>query len=108
MQATTHTEDGVTATTYTGDALVTLAHDSIWDCVITDADEVRINTICVIEEEDYKSIAVYYTVNGVEEAEESWRVYTDSGFEAAVSALLGYAVMFTEQGMQEDGMASME
>jgi hypothetical protein len=108
MQATTHTEDGVTTTTYKGDVLVALAHDSIWDCVITDTDEVRINTISVIEEEDYKSIAVYYTVNGEEEAEESWRVYTDTGFEAAVSEILGYAVMFTEQGMQEDGMASME
>jgi hypothetical protein len=108
MQATTHTEDGVTTTTYTGDALVTLAHDSIWDCTITEEDEVRINTINVVEEEDYKHIAVCYTVNGVEEAEESWRVYTDSGFEAAVSTLLGYNVMFTEQGMQEDGMASME
>jgi hypothetical protein len=107
MQATTHTEDGVTTTTYTGDELVTLAHDSIWDCIITEADEVRINTISVIEE-DYKSIAVFYTVNGVEYADESWRVYTDSGFEAAVSALLGYDVMFTEQGMQEDGIASME
>jgi hypothetical protein len=109
MQATTHTEDGVTTTTYTGDALVTLAHDSIWNCTITEADEVRINTISVVEEEeDYKHIVVCYTVNGVEEAEESWRVYTDSGFEAAVSTLLGYAVRFTEQGMQDDGYASME
>jgi hypothetical protein len=108
MQATTHTEDGVTTTTYTGDVLVALAHDSIWDCAITDADEVRINTISVHEEDDYKSIAVFYTVNGVEEAEESWRLYTDTGFEASVSEVLGYDVMFTEQGMQEDGMASME
>ena len=108
MQATTHTEDGVTTTTYTGDALVTLAHDSIWDCTITDADVVRINTISVIEEDDYKSIAVFYTVNGEEYANESWRVYTDSGFEATVSEVLGYDVMFTEQGMQDDGIASME
>ena len=108
MQATTHKEQGATITTYTGDELVTLAHDSIWDCAITSADEVRINTICVTEKKDYKNIAVHYTVNGVEKADESWRVYTDSGFATAVSVLLGYAVGFTEQGMQENGAASME
>ena len=35
-------------------------------------------------------------------------MYTDSGFEEAISAKLGEQVMFTEQGMQEDGVASME
>jgi hypothetical protein len=35
-------------------------------------------------------------------------MYTDSGFTAAVSELLGYEVSYTEQGMQEDGMASLE
>jgi hypothetical protein len=51
---------------------------------------------------------VTYNVNGDEEYEGSWRLYTDSGFEAAVSELLGTDVMFTEQGMQDDGYASME
>jgi hypothetical protein len=37
-----------------------------------------------------------------------WRIYTDSGFERAISEELGFDVMFTEQGMQEDGLASME
>jgi hypothetical protein len=35
-------------------------------------------------------------------------MYTDTGMEAAVSGLLGTEVMFTEQGMQENNMASME
>ena len=35
-------------------------------------------------------------------------VYGDRAFEAAVSELLGFAVMFTEAGMQDEGLASME
>jgi hypothetical protein len=35
-------------------------------------------------------------------------MYTDSGFSDAISALLGTDVSFTEQGMQDDGYASME
>lgn len=38
----------------------------------------------------------------------TWNVYTDSGFEEAISAALGFEVTFTEQGLQEDGYASME
>ena len=103
-------EDFVT-TTYTCDTVATLTHDSIWDCVITAKDEVRIKTICVTEGadgDDYTTINVYYTVNGEEEFENSWTLYTDSGFAACVSELLGYEVGYTEQGMQDDGMASME
>jgi hypothetical protein len=94
-----------------------IAGDSIWDCALTAADDVRINTICVTEGvaggdyDSYTTINVYYTVNGLDDSEaleDTWRLYTDSGFEATVSELLGYTVFFTEQGMQEDGMASME
>ena len=39
----------------------------------------------------------------------TWDVYTDDGFEAAARAVTGIAdLTFTEQGMQEDGLASME
>ena len=37
-----------------------------------------------------------------------WSIYTDSGFEKAISKMVGFEVSFTEQGMQQDGMASME
>ena len=37
-----------------------------------------------------------------------WRIYTDRGFERAISRALGYAVSFTEQGMQDTGIASLE
>jgi hypothetical protein len=111
------TDEDMTTTTYTCDVRASIAGDSIWDCGLTDADDVRINTICVTEGldggdyEGYRSIGVYYTVNGfddIEALEDSWRLYTDSGFEETVSELLGYEVTFTEQGMQEDGYASME
>jgi hypothetical protein len=96
------------------DVRVQLAHDSCWDCALTDADDVRITSIHISEGVDggdmdgYRHIAVIYTVNGEEEAEESWRMYTDSGFAETVSDLLGEEIYFTEQGMQEDGYASME
>jgi hypothetical protein len=107
-------DEDFVSTTYSCDVVATLAHDSIWDCVITDTDEVRINTICVNEGavgsdmEGYLHIGVYYTVNGEEEFEDSWTMYTDSGFAECVSELLGYEVTFTEQGMQDNGYASME
>ena len=102
------------STTYECDVVATLAHDGIWDCELTDADEVRIKTINVNEGvaggdmDGYLHVAVVYTVNGEEDYEGSWRMYTDSGFEECVSELLGFSVSFTEQGMQEDGYASME
>jgi hypothetical protein len=111
------TDEDFVSTHYSCDVRATLAGDSIWDCELTDADDVRINTICVTEGvaggdyDSYKSINVYYTVNGFDDSEAlegSWRIYTDSGFADTVSELLGEAVYFTEQGMQEDGVASME
>ena len=96
------------------DVRASVTGDSIWDCAITDADDVRITDIHISEGVDgsdmdgYRHIAVIYTVNGEEEAEDSWRLYTDSGFAETVSELLGDSVSFTEQGMQDDGYASME
>jgi len=100
-------DDDSTTTHYTLNEQVVLAGDSIWDCTLK---EVTVTDIVVTEFEDYKSINVYYDVDGVEgtEVEDSWTMYTDTGFEEAISELLGYDVSFTEQGMQEDGIASME
>ena len=42
------------------------------------------------------------------EHDTTWNIYTDSGFERAISDMLGFDVIFTEQGMQDDGYASME
>jgi hypothetical protein len=122
MQATTfnvsdkltlaHTDTSVDSisTTYDCNVLVQLAGDSCWDCEL---EAVTVTSIHVHEnfDEDGDSsihITVCYTVDGDAEYEDSWRMYTDTGFADAISALLGTDVMFTEQGMQEDGMASME
>ena len=109
----THTQvDGdTTNTNYDCNVEVQLAGDSIWDCEL---EAVTVTSIHIHEnfwDEDGDSsihIAVCYNVNGDTEYEDSWRLYTDSGFSDAISALLGTAVDFTEQGMQEDGYASME
>ena len=111
------TDEDFVTTTYTCDVPADIAGDSIWDCTLTAADDVRITTISVTEGvaggdyDTYRSVNVYYTVNGFDDGEaleESWRIYTDTGFEATVSELLGEEIYFTEQGMQEDGVASME
>jgi len=103
-------DDDTTNTEYKCKVKVHLAGDSIWDC---DIETVTITSIHIAETDwgdgdTSIHIAVCYTVKGDEEYEGSWRLYTDSGFEEAVSALLGTSVSFTEQGMQEDGCASME
>jgi hypothetical protein len=122
MQATTfnvsdklifaHTEvDGDNVnTTYDCNVEVQLAGDSIWDCEITAVTVTSIH-ICENFDEDGDSsihITVCYNVDGDAEYEGSWRLYTDSGFADAISTLLGTQVFFTEQGMQDNGFASME
>jgi beta-mannanase len=77
---------------------VTLAGDSIWD--YKGPQTVTVTDISVYTDDDYTSIEV--------EHDTTWNIYTDTGFEAAISAALGYDVQFTEQGMQQDGVASME
>ena len=103
-------EDDTTNTEYKCNVEVQLAGDSIWDCEI---ETVTVKSIH-ISETDWGDgdtsihIAVCYEVDGDAEHEGSWRLYTDSGFTDAISALLGTDVSFTEQGMQDDGYASME
>ena len=105
----TQVDGDTTNTNYDCNVEVQLVGDSIWDCEL---EAVTVTSIHISETfwDDTSTIhiAVCYNVNGDDEYEDSWRLYTDSGFEAAISALLGTDVMFTEQGMQDDGYASME
>ena len=107
--AGTDTDTDSISTTYNCNVEVQLAGDSIWDCEL---EAVTVTSIHISETfwDDTSTIhiAVCYNVNGDAEYEDSWRLYTDSGFSDAISALLGCDVMFTEQGMQDDGYASME
>ena len=58
--------------------------------------EITINT----DEDGYMSVTVKH--------EGPWTIYTDSGFEQEISGIIGTPVSFSEQGMQDDGMAHLE
>jgi len=107
--ASTDTDTDSISTTYDCNVEVQLAGDSCWDCEL---ETVTVTSINIHETfwEDTSTIhiTVCYNVDGDPEYEDSWRLYTDTGFEEAISALLGTSVSFTEQGMQDDGFASME
>jgi hypothetical protein len=110
--ATTDTSEDSISTTYDCNVEVQLAGDSIWDCEI---EAVTVTSVHIHEQwwdeldgDSSIHITVCYNVDGDAEYEGSWRLYTDSGFVDAISTLLGTDVMFTEQGMQDDGYASME
>ena len=83
---------------------VQLAGDSIWG--YTGPSTVDVTGVQVIEtvytDDNTTSTLVNVTHNT------TWDIYTDSAFENAISNLLGYAVCFTEQGMQDDNYASLE
>ena len=110
--ASTDTDTDSISTTYDCNVEVQLAGDSIWDCEL---EAVTVTSIHIhetwwdeLDGDTSIHITVCYNVNGDTEYEDSWRLYTDSGFSDAISALLGTDVSFTEQGMQDDGYASME
>ena len=91
---------------------VELAGDSIWDKEGENPAKVMVMSITIEnpydeggymddeEDDGYRSVRVEH--NG------PWSIYTDSGFSKAISEIVGFRVDFTEQGMQDDGMASME
>jgi len=91
-------------TEYDVDDTVTLAGDGLWGA--EGGRVVRVESIQVREtlyEEDGDSSTMVNVTH-----DSTWDIYTDSGFEAAVSAALGMDITFTEQGMQDDNYASME
>ena len=97
-------QETCTVTEYAVEGTVKLAMDSIWN--YSGSDTVRVEGIQVretlYEEDGDTSIMVNV------EHDATWNIYTDTGFEAAISAALDMDVTFTEQGMQDDNYASME
>ena len=91
-------------TNYTVEGTVTLAMDSIWN--YDGKDVVTVENIQMYTHFDDDGNDSNVDVNVTHNAE--WNIYTDKGFEKAISNLLGFDVKFTEQGMQDDGYASME
>jgi hypothetical protein len=89
-------------TEFACDFKVTTAGDGLWGCeaerVINVSGITIINNI--YEQEFYTMVNVAH--------DSTWDIYTDSAFENAISDAVGFAVTFTEQGMQEDNYASME
>ena len=81
---------------------VTTAGDGLWGCEA--GRKIKVSGITVVT--NAYDNELYTMVNVAHDS--TWDIYTDSGFETAISDALGFAVGFTEQGMQEDEMASME
>ena len=75
---------------------------SIWED--TNNKQVRVTGISVTHNVYDETIgtSVYVTHDS------NWEIYTDRGFETAISNALGFEVAFTEQGMQDDELASLE
>lgn len=98
-------DEYTTVETYACDFTVTTAGDGLWGCEAGRA--VRVSEISVSQYKDDDGELEDYLMIYVKH-DSTWEIYSDKGFEAAISAALGYRVGFTEQGMQEDGVASME
>ena len=97
-------DETINYTTYETEGNVKLAMDSIWD--YNGSDTVAVKSIQVIETVNVDDDYSYKMVNV--EHDTTWQIYTDSGFENAISKTLNMDVSFTEQGMQDDNYASME
>ena len=97
-------DEGFTYKRHNVEGSAVLAGDSIWEYdYAKHGDTVRVTQIGVTEYDDENTNLSIYV-----EHEAGWRIYTDTGFEQAISELLGFDVQFTEQGMQDDRLASME
>ena len=91
-----------TAMHYACDFVVTTAGDGLWGCEA--GRDIKVTGISVTTSACDDGVAVAISVAH----DSAWDVYTDSAFAAAISAALGVDVQFTEQGMQDDELASME
>lgn len=79
---------------------IKLAGDSIWDKEVRNPPSVTMTDYEVEERDGMIEVVVIH--------DGPWEVYTDSGFEKAISDMIGTEVEFSEQGMQEDGRAHLE
>lgn len=95
-------EEGCVITDFACDFVAQCDGTSIWSD--TTNKQVRVTGMCVIHNAYEDSISTMVNVRH----NANWEIYTDKGFERAISDAVGFAVTFTEQGMQEDEFASME
>ena len=85
------------------DFTVETAGDGLWGCEA--GRTIKVTGISIVETA-YDEGEISTMVNVAHDT--TWDIYTDTGFEAAISDAVGFTVSFTEQGMQEDNVASME
>lgn len=103
LRSVEHADDGIIHE-YDCKFKVELAGDSIWGCKLKSVNVTGITVVYNVSDDEY-----YTSVNVTHDGgKNSWTMYTDTGFEAAISRALGFDVCFTEQGMQDDNYASME
>ena len=103
VKTTVEREEGVsTYTSYDVEGFAVLDGTSLYESDMADM-RVNVTHIGVTEYDDEDCNKAIYVTHDA-----GWQIYTDRGFEQSISAVLGFAVQFTEQGMQEDGFASME
>ena len=74
------------------------------DSPMEDRDYVTVSTIEIDAPEEGDDYGTYIYVNH----DGPWTIYGDKEFAGAISQILGQRVDFTEQGMQRNGVASME
>jgi hypothetical protein len=97
------TVDESTATyTFDCDFIAHCDGTSIWSDTSNKA--VHVTAICIWHNSYEDGIITEVNVTH----DSTWDIYTDRGFEQAISDAVGFSVRFTEQGMQEDELASME
>jgi hypothetical protein len=103
VKTTVEREEGVsTYTSYDVEGFAVLDGTSLYESDMADM-RVNVTHIGVTEYDDEDCNKAIYVTHDA-----GWQIYTDRGFEQSISAVLGFTVTFTEQGMQEDGHASME
>ena len=89
----------------------TTSGTGIWGCEAARTITITGFTVALVDAEEAESwdVAEGSVAHVSVEHDSTWDVYTDDGFVDAARAVTGIAdLTFTEQGMQEDGLASME
>jgi hypothetical protein len=99
----TEKEEDCVIKRYDCDFTVETAGDGLWGCEA--GRKVTVTGITVIEH-TWQDGTKWTHVTA--EHDTTWDIYTDTGFESAISEAVGFRVGFTEQGMQDDNMASLE
>lgn len=79
---------------------IPLAGDSIWD----DGSNPKSVTVTdyKFDKDEEDDISLHVMHDG------PWTIYSDTGFEKAISEIIGHDVDFSEQGLQRDGKAHLE